>query len=229
MSLDLPAMQTPRHAERELVTGGNPYQPVAARVMRVQELITDVRLFDLRFSDPELARRFTWRPGQFVELSVLGVGEGPFSLPSAPTRSGILQLAIRRAGVLTNYLFDHVREGDEVGLRGPLGHGFPIERFVDQDVLLVAGTINYKMAPVLKRIYDQMLEPKWVISMGACACSGGFYNNYTVLQGIDKIVPVDVYIPGCPPNPEGIIDAVVRIQKIIETGAPRAAQRWPLK
>ena len=97
------------------------------------------------------------------------------------------------------------------------------------DVLLVAGTINYKMAPVLKRIYDQMLEPKWVISMGACACSGGFYNNYTVLQGIDKIVPVDVYIPGCPPNPEGIIDAVVRIQKIIETGAPRAADRWPIK
>jgi NADH-quinone oxidoreductase subunit B len=74
-----------------------------------------------------------------------------------------------------------------------------------------------------------MLEPKWVISMGACACSGGFYNNYAVLQGIDKIVPVDVYIPGCPPNPEGIIDAVVRIQKIIETGAPRAAERWPIK
>ena len=97
------------------------------------------------------------------------------------------------------------------------------------DVLLVAGTINYKMAPVMKRIYDQMLEPKWVISMGACASSGGFYNNYTVLQGIDKILPVDVYIPGCPPNPEGIIDAVVQIQKIIETGAPRAAERWPIK
>jgi NADH-quinone oxidoreductase subunit B len=97
------------------------------------------------------------------------------------------------------------------------------------DVLLVAGTVNYKMAPVLKRIYDQMLEPKWVISMGVCACSGGFYNNYSVLQGIDKVIPVDAYIPGCPPNPEGIIDAVVQIQKIIETGAPRAAERWPIK
>ncbi|MGE5189104.1 MAG: NADH-quinone oxidoreductase subunit B [Gemmatimonadota bacterium] len=97
------------------------------------------------------------------------------------------------------------------------------------DVLLVAGTVNYKMAPVLKRIYEQMLEPKWVVAMGACAASGGFYNNYTVLQGIDKILPVDVYIPGCPPNPEGIIDAVVRIQQMLETGAPRAAERWPIK
>ncbi len=97
------------------------------------------------------------------------------------------------------------------------------------DMLLVAGTINYRMAPVLKRIHEQMLEPKWVVAMGACAASGGFYNNYSVLQGIDKIMPVDVYIPGCPPNPEGIIDAVVAIQKIIETGAPRAAERWPIK
>ncbi len=97
------------------------------------------------------------------------------------------------------------------------------------DVLLVAGTVNYKMAPVLKRIYEQMLEPKWVIAMGACAASGGFYNNYTVMQGIDKIVPVDVYIPGCPPNPEGLIDAVVRIQKMLETGAPRAAERLAAK
>src|SRR3990170_1531201 len=121
---------------------------------------------------------------------------------------------------------------------GPFGTHYDLSRFGAEvvrfsprqaDVLLVAGTINYKMAPVMKRIYDQMLEPKWVISMGACASSGGFYNNYTVLQGIDKILPVDVYIPGCPPNPEGIIDAVVQIQKIIETGAPRAAERWPIK
>lgn len=97
------------------------------------------------------------------------------------------------------------------------------------DMLLVAGTINYKMAPVLKRIYDQMLEPKWVVAMGACACSGGFYNNYSVLQGIDRILPVDVYIPGCPPNPEAVIDAIVAVQKMIETGAPRAAERHILQ
>lgn len=146
MTLNLPPILGPCCGERELGTGANPYQPAPARVMRVQELVADVRLFDLRFSDPGLARRFTWRPGQFVELSVLGVGEAPFSLPSAPTRPGALQLAIRRAGVLTNYLFDHLREGDEVGLRGPLGHGFPVERFVDQDVLLVAGGLG--MVPI---------------------------------------------------------------------------------
>jgi NADH-quinone oxidoreductase subunit B len=94
------------------------------------------------------------------------------------------------------------------------------------DVLFVAGTINLKMAPVLMRIYQQMLEPKWVISMGACACTGGFYNNYSVMQGIDRILPVDVYIPGCPPQPEGIIDAIVAIQKMIETGAPRTVDQW---
>ncbi|RXJ65724.1 NADH-quinone oxidoreductase subunit B [Halarcobacter ebronensis] len=81
------------------------------------------------------------------------------------------------------------------------------------DLLIVAGTITYKQAPVLKKIWDQMCEPKWVISMGACACSGGFYDNYTTLQGIDKIIPVDEYIAGCPPRPEAVLDAIMRIQE----------------
>lgn len=85
------------------------------------------------------------------------------------------------------------------------------------DLLLVMGTINYKQAPVLKKIYEQMCEPKWVVAVGACASSGGFYNNYSVLQGIDEIIPVDVYVPGCPPRPEQILDAVMKIQKKIET------------
>lgn len=84
------------------------------------------------------------------------------------------------------------------------------------DVLIVAGTISCKMAPVLKTIYDQMCEPKWVISMGACASSGGFYDNYATVQGIDTIIPVDVYIAGCPPRPESVIDAIVMIQKKID-------------
>ena len=82
------------------------------------------------------------------------------------------------------------------------------------DLLIVAGTISYKQAPILKKIYDQMTEPKWVISAGACACSGGFYDNYTTLQGIDSIIPVDVYIAGCPPRPEAFLDALLQIQKL---------------
>jgi NADH-quinone oxidoreductase subunit B len=84
------------------------------------------------------------------------------------------------------------------------------------DVIIVAGTISCKLAPVLKQIYEQMCEPKWVISMGACACSGGFYDNYATLQGIDKIIPVDVYVAGCPPRPESLIDAILSLHKKIE-------------
>jgi NADH-quinone oxidoreductase subunit B len=77
----------------------------------------------------------------------------------------------------------------------------------------VAGTVTYKQAPILKQIYDQMPEPKWVIAMGACASSGGFYDDYCTVQGIDEIIPVDVYIAGCPPRPEAVMEAVMKLQK----------------
>ena len=95
------------------------------------------------------------------------------------------------------------------------------------DVLMVLGTINDKMGPVLKRIYDQMAEPRWVISMGACATCGGFYRAYHVMQGIDEIIPVDVYVPGCPPVPEAVLDAIIKLQKQIETDNRRSYERHP--
>ncbi len=87
------------------------------------------------------------------------------------------------------------------------------------DLLLVLGTINYKQAPVLKKIYEQMCEPKWVIAVGACATCGGFYDNYSVLQGIDEVIPVDVYVPGCPPRPESILLAIIKLQEKLQKEA----------
>jgi NADH-quinone oxidoreductase subunit B len=84
------------------------------------------------------------------------------------------------------------------------------------DLLIVSGRISIKMMPVLKKIYDQMPDPKWVISMGACASTGGVFDTYTLVQGVDGFIPVDIYLPGCPPRPEDLIDAVIQIQHIVE-------------
>jgi NADH-quinone oxidoreductase subunit B len=84
------------------------------------------------------------------------------------------------------------------------------------DLMIVSGRVSQKMAPVLRQVYDQMPDPKWVISMGACASTGGVFNNYALLQGVDKIVPVDVYVPGCPPRPEDLINAITILQEKIK-------------
>ena len=86
------------------------------------------------------------------------------------------------------------------------------------DIMIVAGRVSQKMAPVLRQVYDQMMEPKWVISMGVCASSGGMFNNYAIVQGVDQVVPVDVYAPGCPPTPETLIHAIETLHQKIEDG-----------
>jgi NADH-quinone oxidoreductase subunit B len=86
------------------------------------------------------------------------------------------------------------------------------------DLMVVAGRVSQKMAPVLRQVYDQMMEPKWVISMGVCASTGGMFNNYAIVQGVDQIVPVDVYAPGCPPGPETLIHAIVTLHTKVQSG-----------
>lgn len=93
------------------------------------------------------------------------------------------------------------------------------------DLLIVAGIINLKMAPILRTVYDQMADPKYVISMGACASSGGIFNVYSVLQGIDTMIPVDVYIPGCPPSPENLLHGVMRLQELVQKGETHSQRR----
>ena len=89
------------------------------------------------------------------------------------------------------------------------------------DLMIVAGRVSQKMAPVLRQVYDQMAEPKWVLSMGACASSGGMFNNYALVQGVDQVVPVDMYVPGCPPGPQSLMHGILSLQEKIMSGEIR--------
>lgn len=122
-----------------------------------------------------------------------------------PMPMGLACCAIELMGVAASR-FDISRFGMEVMRFSPR----------QSDCMIVAGTVTYKMAPVVRRIYDQMADPKWVVAMGACASTGGMYRSYATMQGVDRILPVDVYVSGCPPRPEALLDAMMKLQKKIE-------------
>ena len=116
------------------------------------------------------------------------------------------------------------KSGSKLSTRGLELLNFDISRFGMEvfrasprqaDLMIVAGRVSNKMAPVLRQIYDQMAAPKWVIAMGACASSGGMFNNYAIVQGVDHVVPVDIYLPGCPPRPEMLMDAILKLHEQI--------------
>ena len=168
-----------------------------------------------------------------VETRVLGGGESGF----ATTRFADL-LAWARKFSLFQYPFVTACCGME--FMAAFAPRYDLARFGAEaprwsprqaDLLWVVGTISQRQAPALKRVYEQMTEPKWVIAFGTCASCGGFYDNYATVPGIDKIIPVDVYIPGCPPRPEQVLDGLMLLQEKIQTGArgPLVAQPSPVE
>jgi NADH-quinone oxidoreductase subunit B len=107
--------------------------------------------------------------------------------------------------------------------------GAEVPRFSPRqaDMLMVVGTVNCKQAPILQRVYEQMSDPKWVVAFGVCASSGGFYDNYATVQGIDRVIPVDVYIPGCPPRPEQVLDGLMLLQRKVQNQSHKLIDRLP--
>ncbi len=127
-----------------------------------------------------------------------------------PLLFGLACCAIEMMATFASH-FDLARFGMEVYRASPR----------QADLMIVSGRVSRKMAPIVRQLYEQMPEPKWVIAMGDCASSGGVYNNYAILQGVDEIIPVDVYLSGCPPRPEALMDSILMLHEKIQKGEPR--------
>jgi len=178
-------------------------------------------------------------PGAAEPLRILGVPPPPVLEEDALREELERSLLFTKADSLIGWAVNQSRANSiwplgfglaccAIEMMSTLGPGFDLSRMGAEvmrpsprqaDLMIVAGRVSLKMAPVLRQLYEQMPDPKWVISMGACASCGGIFNNYAILQGVDKIVPVDVYVPGCPPRPESLIYGIIKLQeKILASG-----------
>jgi NADH-quinone oxidoreductase subunit B len=165
----------------------------------------------------ELGRRSPYdRAAEMVE--VLRQGSDSFLTTKADT-------VINWARKYSMFLYPFVTACCGMEFMSVAGPRYDVDRFGcalprfsprQADLLMVVGTITHRQGPILKKVYDQMAEPKWVMAFGACTCSGGPYNNYAVVQGIDTIIPVDIYVPGCPPRPEAVLDGLIKLQARVQ-------------
>jgi NADH-quinone oxidoreductase subunit B len=165
-----------------------------------------------------------------VTLNNVNVSERPDGIEGAGFFATTLEKAVGMARKNSIWPLPFATSCCGIEFMATMGSHYDLARFGSErlsfsprqaDLLMVMGTIAKKMGPILRQVYEQMAEPRWVLSVGACASSGGIFDTYSVLQGIDRIIPVDVYVPGCPPRPEQIIDGILNIQKLVETESLR--------
>jgi len=157
------------------------------------------------------------------------VSDGPERLLDGSAILTRLQAAVNWGRKYSFFLYPFVTACCGMEFMSVAGPKYDLDRFGaalprfsprQADLLMVVGTISHKQAPILVKVYNQMVEPKWVFAFGVCAVSGGFYDNYSVVQGIDTLIPVDVYVPGCPPRPEMVLDGLLKLQEKV------AKERW---
>jgi NADH-quinone oxidoreductase subunit B len=165
---------------------------------------------------PPAQVRRALRATQLEDIVMTTTVEKAFAWASSnsvwPFGFGLACCAMEMIGMITSARYDVARFGSEVVRATPR----------QADLIIVSGRVAHRMAEPIRQLYEQMLEPKWVMAMGACSSTAGMFANYAVLQGVDKIVPVDVYVPGCPPRPEAVIEGLLTLQKKIRAGIPPA-------